>query len=98
VQALFRNDSEENCSTQELIDWDAAVIREDRDILESTSPDAIVDMSRRIEMHMPSDRPGMIMRKRLLALLEAHGETEAPAESGMTSLRVVITLSLIVGA
>jgi hypothetical protein len=27
-------------------------------------------------MHMPSDRPGLIMRKRLLALLEAHGERE----------------------
>jgi phenylpropionate dioxygenase-like ring-hydroxylating dioxygenase large terminal subunit len=79
VQLLFRNDSEEACSTQELIDWDAAIIAEDRDILESTSPDAIVDMGRKIEMHMPSDRPGMIMRKRLQALLEAHGEVEVPA-------------------
>jgi phenylpropionate dioxygenase-like ring-hydroxylating dioxygenase large terminal subunit len=78
VQVLFRNDTEEACSTEELIAWDAAIIAEDRDILESTSPDAIVDMSRRIEMHMPSDRPGMIMRKRLLALLKEHGETEVP--------------------
>jgi phenylpropionate dioxygenase-like ring-hydroxylating dioxygenase large terminal subunit len=79
VQILFRNDTEEECSTAELIAWDAAIIGEDRDILESTSPDAIVDMSRRIEMHMPSDRPGMLMRKRLLALLREHGETEVPA-------------------
>ncbi len=79
VQLLFRNDSEDACSTQELIDWDAAIIAEDRDILESTSPDAIVDMGRKVEMHMPSDRPGMIMRKRLLALLEAHGEAEVVA-------------------
>jgi hypothetical protein len=78
VQILFRNDGEEDCSTQELIDWDAAIIAEDREILESTDPDAIVDMSRKIEMHMPSDRPGMLMRKRLNALFEAHGETEAP--------------------
>ena len=28
---------------------------------------------------MPSDRPGLIMRKRLLALLAEHGETEVPA-------------------
>jgi phenylpropionate dioxygenase-like ring-hydroxylating dioxygenase large terminal subunit len=76
VQILFRNDREEDCSTQELIDWDAAVIAEDRDILESTDPDAIVDMSRKVEMHMPSDRPGMIMRRRLHALLEEHGEQE----------------------
>jgi phenylpropionate dioxygenase-like ring-hydroxylating dioxygenase large terminal subunit len=78
VQILFRNDREEQCSTQELIDWDAAIIAEDRDILESTDPDAIVDMSRKIEMHMPSDRPGMLMRKRLNALFEAHGEREVP--------------------
>jgi phenylpropionate dioxygenase-like ring-hydroxylating dioxygenase large terminal subunit len=78
VQILFRNDTEENCSAEELIAWDAAIIAEDRDILESTDPDAIVDMSRRIEMHMPSDRPGMLMRKRLLALLHEHGEVEVP--------------------
>ena len=48
-------------------------------MLESTDPDAIVDMSRKIEMHMPSDRPGMIMRKRLLDLLRAHDEDEIPA-------------------
>ena len=46
----------------------------------STDPDAIVDMSRKIEMHMPSDRPGMMMRKRLLDLLRQHGEDEQPRE------------------
>ena len=78
IQILYRNDREEDCSTAELIAWDKAIIEEDRDILESTDPDAIVDMSRKIEMHMPSDRPGMMMRNRLLALLKAHGEVEAP--------------------
>lgn len=78
VQLLYRNDREEDVSTADLIAWDAEIIEEDREILESTSPDAIVDMSRKIEMHMPSDRPGMLMRKRLLALLNAHGETEVP--------------------
>ena len=78
MQILYRNDKEEDCSTQELIDWDAAIIEEDRDALESTDPDAIVDMGRKLEMHMPSDRPGMIMRKRLLELLTAHGEVEVP--------------------
>jgi phenylpropionate dioxygenase-like ring-hydroxylating dioxygenase large terminal subunit len=78
VQILFRNDREEDCATQELIDWDAAIIAEDREILESTDPDAIVDMERKIEMHMPSDRPGIIMRKRLNALLVEHGEVEVP--------------------
>jgi hypothetical protein len=80
VQLLFRNDTEADCSAQELIDWDAAIIAEDRDMLESTDPDAIVDMGRKIEMHMPSDRPGMIMRKRLLDLFREHGEEEQPRE------------------
>ena len=78
VQVLFRNDREEDCSTEELRAWDRAIIEEDRVILESTDPDAVVDMSRRLEMHMPSDRPGMMMRDRLKALLEAHGEGEVP--------------------
>jgi phenylpropionate dioxygenase-like ring-hydroxylating dioxygenase large terminal subunit len=78
IQILYRNDREEECSTAELIAWDKAIIEEDREMLEATDPDAIVDMSRKIEMHMPSDRPGMIMRNRLLALLKAHGEAEAP--------------------
>jgi phenylpropionate dioxygenase-like ring-hydroxylating dioxygenase large terminal subunit len=78
VQLLFRNDREEDCSTEELIAWDAAIIAEDKDILESTDPDAIVDMGRKIEKHMPSDRPGMIMRDRLKALFAAHGEAEVP--------------------
>ncbi|MGA7326559.1 MAG: aromatic ring-hydroxylating dioxygenase subunit alpha [Rhodomicrobium sp.] len=78
VQILYRNDTEQNCSAEELIAWDAAIIEEDREILESTDPDAIVDMSRKIEMHMPSDRPSMLMRKRLLALLREHGEEEIP--------------------
>ena len=76
VQILYRNDTEADCSTEELIDWDAAIIEEDREVLESTDPDAAIDMSRKAEAHMPSDRPGMIMRNRLLALLKAHGEEE----------------------
>ncbi len=78
VQVLFRNDREEDCSTEELRAWDRAIIEEDRVILESTDPDAIVDMGRKLEMHMPSDRPGMVMRDRLNALLAAHGEREVP--------------------
>jgi phenylpropionate dioxygenase-like ring-hydroxylating dioxygenase large terminal subunit len=79
AQILYRNDREEDCSTQELIDWDAAIIEEDRAMLEATDPDAVIDTSRKVESHMPSDRPGMLMRKRLLALLREHGEEEISA-------------------
>jgi len=78
IQILFRNDAEADCSTQELINWDKVVIEEDREILETTDPDAIVDMSRKIEMHVPSDRPGMLMRSRLNKLLAENGEHEVP--------------------
>src|SRR5262249_19303477 len=76
AQLLYRNDTEEQCSAQELIAWDAAIIEEDRGILESTDPDAPIDLTRKVEAHMPSDRPGVIMRQRLLALLKQHGETQ----------------------
>ena len=49
-------------------------------MLESTDPDAIVDASRKIEKHMPSDRPGILMRKRLLELLHSHNEEERPRQ------------------
>lgn len=76
VQLLYRNDTEGQCPTQVLIDWDAAVVYEDRDILEATDPDAALDLVHRTEAHMPSDRPGLIMRRRLLELLQAHNEAE----------------------
>ncbi len=76
VQWLYRNDSEADCSTQELIDWDAAITAEDRDILESTDADACIDTTRRMEFHMPSDKPGLVIRQQLLALLRQHGEEE----------------------
>jgi hypothetical protein len=49
---------------------------EDREILEATDPDACIDVRRRQEFHMASDRPGLIMRRMLLQLLEEHGESE----------------------
>lgn len=82
VQLLYRNDTEEQCSTQELIDWDAAVVYEDREILEATDPDAALDLSKRAEANMTSDRPGLIMRKRLMEVLAAHGETEVTGAYG----------------
>lgn len=76
-QWLFRNDSEEDCPAQLLIDFDHVITREDKDILESTDPDALVDTRRRgVEVSMDSDRPGMLIRKQLMALLARHGEAE----------------------
>jgi len=80
TQLLYRNDTEEDCPEAALIEWDRAIVAEDRDILESTDPDAILDVSLKLEAHMPADRPGLIMRRRLLELLALHGEAEARRE------------------
>jgi len=76
MQLLYRNDTESDCPAQALIDWDAAVIEEDRAMLEATDPDAPLDTTKHAEAQMPSDRPGQIMRRRLLEFLHAHGEAE----------------------
>jgi len=76
-QWLFRNDTEADCPEAMLIDFDEVITREDKDILESTDPDALVDTRRRgIEYSMDSDKPGMLIRKLLMELLAAHGEQE----------------------
>lgn len=76
VQWLYRNDTEADCTEAELIHWDGVITAEDREILEATDPDACVDIGRRTELSMPSDKPGLLMRRQLLKLLEAHGERE----------------------
>ena len=76
-QWLFRNDTEADCPAQMLIDFDAEITREDKDILESTDPDAVVDLRRRgVEFSMDSDRPGILIRRKLMELLARHGEAE----------------------
>ena len=76
VQWLYRNDSEADCSARDLINWDYKITREDKDIIESTDPDIPLNMSQRVEAHMASDRPGMIVRRRLKKLIEDNGEAE----------------------
>jgi phenylpropionate dioxygenase-like ring-hydroxylating dioxygenase large terminal subunit len=77
IQWLYRNDTEEDCPAELLNDWDTRVVLEDKYILDGgVDADAPVDVSRRDEQGMASDRPGMLMRKRLLALLKEHEETE----------------------
>lgn len=88
-QWLFRNDTEADCPAQLLIDFDAEITREDKDILESTDPDAVVDMRRRgVEMSMDSDRPGMLIRKKMMELLARYGEAEVHRDSPGVTIRL----------
>jgi phenylpropionate dioxygenase-like ring-hydroxylating dioxygenase large terminal subunit len=77
TQFVFRNDTEAEAPAADVIAFDRQVTQEDRAMLESTDYDVPLNIASREEFHMPSDRPGLEMRKRLLALLQAHGEHEA---------------------
>lgn len=78
VQFCIRNDTEAEAKAADIIAFDRQVTSEDQAILESTDYDTPLDLS--AEQHMVSDQPGVIMRKKLAALLNAHGEVEQRRE------------------
>jgi phenylpropionate dioxygenase-like ring-hydroxylating dioxygenase large terminal subunit len=73
VQWVFRNDTEEQAKAADIIAFDRLVTDEDREILESTDHDVPLDQAG-IEMNMPSDRPGVLMRRMLLRMIAAEAE------------------------
>jgi phenylpropionate dioxygenase-like ring-hydroxylating dioxygenase large terminal subunit len=75
VQFCFRNDTEAETSTADVIRFDHAVVEEDKYILEGTDHDVPLS-PRGIEASMASDKPGLLIRDMLRELLEAHGEAE----------------------
>ena len=75
VQFCFRNDTESDTSTADVIRFDRAIVEEDKHILEGTDPDVPLD-PRGIEANMASDKPGLVIREMLRDLLAEHGETE----------------------
>jgi phenylpropionate dioxygenase-like ring-hydroxylating dioxygenase large terminal subunit len=79
VQFVYRNDSEADAPAEKVIAFDRVVTGEDREILESTDWDVPLDQTG-LEMNMPSDRPGVTMRRHLRALIARHGEVAQAAE------------------
>ncbi len=74
IQFLLRSDSEADAPAEKLIEFDRQVTHEDRTILEACDFD--VPLSLTGERHMPTDRPGLEMRRMLGKLLVEHGEAE----------------------
>jgi phenylpropionate dioxygenase-like ring-hydroxylating dioxygenase large terminal subunit len=74
VQWCYRNDTEADAKTEDIIAFDRQVTEEDRFVLETTDPDAPLDTRR--EFHMMTDGPGVTMRRMLARLLAEHGEME----------------------
>ncbi len=74
VQFCLRNDTEAEAKAINVIAFDRAVTLEDKVVLETTDYDTPLRML--AQQHMASDKPGIIMRHKLAALLRAHGEVE----------------------
>jgi phenylpropionate dioxygenase-like ring-hydroxylating dioxygenase large terminal subunit len=72
VQFCVRNDTEADAKAADIVAFDRQVTQEDKAVLETTDYDTPLDLQ--AEQHMPSDQPGIIMRKKLAALLKQHGE------------------------
>jgi phenylpropionate dioxygenase-like ring-hydroxylating dioxygenase large terminal subunit len=68
VQFCLRNDTEAEASAESVVAFDRTVTLEDRAILEGTDYDVPLSVSQ--EQHMASDKPGIVMRHRLAALLK----------------------------
>ena len=74
VQFCVRNDTEADTKSSDVVAFDRAVTLEDKHILETTDYDVPLSVSQ--EQHIFTDKPGIVMRKKLAALLKAHGEVE----------------------
>ncbi len=70
VQFCMRNDTEAETKAADAIAFDRAVTLEDKAILETTDPD--VPLSTDGEQHMATDRPGLLMRRKLAAILRQY--------------------------
>jgi phenylpropionate dioxygenase-like ring-hydroxylating dioxygenase large terminal subunit len=79
VQFVFRNDTEADAKAADIVAFDRQVTEEDREILESTDFDVPLDQTG-VEMNMPSDKPGVLMRRMLLKLLEREAAKVPAAE------------------
>lgn len=68
VQFCLRNDTEEAVTAESVIAFDRAVTLEDRAILEGTEYDVPLSIS--AEQQMATDKPGIVMRRKLAALVK----------------------------
>ncbi len=68
VQFCLRNDSEADAQSSDIVAFDRAVTLEDKAILESTDYD--VPLNIQAEQHMFTDKPGIVMRRRLASLIK----------------------------
>jgi phenylpropionate dioxygenase-like ring-hydroxylating dioxygenase large terminal subunit len=72
TQWVVRNDTADQVPPETVIAFDRQVTLEDRLILEGCDADVMLDPTESDEVSMASDRPGLVMRKMLNALIREH--------------------------
>ena len=77
TQFALRTDTEADAPAADIIAFDRQVTLEDQAILAICDPDVPLRAARGGEVSIPSDEPGLEMRRHLLKLLIAAGEDEA---------------------
>jgi hypothetical protein len=87
-QWIYRNDTEQDVSAADCIEMDRRITDEDILIIEGVDPDVSLEASRAEEAHMYTDRPGVAMRKRILSMLNAHGEKEVRSARNLARIGV----------
>lgn len=88
VQFCLRNDTEADTKSSDIVAFDRAVTLEDKRILETTDYDVPLDIMQ--EQHMLTDKPGIIVRRKIAALLKAHGEIEQTKHSSVKAALVEV--------
>ncbi|MEN9229947.1 MAG: aromatic ring-hydroxylating dioxygenase subunit alpha [Thermostichus sp. DG02_5_bins_236] len=74
VHFWIRSDREEDIPAAGIIEFNRMVVQEDEAILQTTDWDTPLSIDG--EQHLAADKPGILMRRKLAALLKAYGETE----------------------
>ena len=88
VQFCVRNDTEAETPAADVIAFDRAVTLEDKRILASTDYDVPLRASQ--EEHMFTDKPGIMIRKKVAALIKAHSHE---AKDSSVSFRMMASVS-----
>lgn len=81
VQFCYRNDTEADAKTADIIAFDRQVTLEDKYILEATEADVRLADYASVEKSMATDRPGLLIRRMLHELLVRHGEAAATVDA-----------------
>lgn len=90
IQFVYRSDKEEDVPAEKIIAFDRAVVDEDMVVLENTEFDIPLDLKMRLETHMFSDQPGIVMREMLLELLAGHGEKEVMLPKDPSAVTITV--------